>query len=60
MTVPPDTVADFSAALVVCVSLWSLSVKFIVPVSVCSADEPVVLVFSLKLPVADEDVKVGA
>jgi hypothetical protein len=58
-TVPPDTVAECNVAVVVCVSLLSLSVKFIVPVNVCSADEPVVLVFSLKLPVADDDVKTG-
>jgi hypothetical protein len=34
--------------------------KFIVPVSWCSAPEPVVLVFSEKLPVAEDEVKTGA
>jgi hypothetical protein len=42
------------------VSLWSVSLKFIVPVNVCSAVESVVLAVSVKLPLADEDVKVGA
>jgi hypothetical protein len=59
MIEPLDSVADFSDALVVWVSLWSLSLKFIVPESVCSAVEPVVLAFSLKLAVAFEDVMVG-
>jgi hypothetical protein len=50
---------EFSVAVVVCVSPWSESLKFIVPVNVCSVVEPVVLEVSVKLPLADEDVKTG-
>jgi hypothetical protein len=49
MPAPPDQTADFSEADVVWVSLWSLSVKLSVPVSVWSAPEPVVLAVSVKL-----------
>src|SRR5947209_6211383 len=59
MMVPPDTEVEFSVAVVVCVSLWSASLKFIVPVSVCRAVESVVLAVSVKLPDADDDVKTG-
>jgi hypothetical protein len=59
MIVPPDTEEECSVAVVVCVSLWSESLKFIVPVSVCRAVEPVVLAVSVKLPLADDDVKTG-
>jgi hypothetical protein len=59
MTVPPETTADFRDALVVCVSLRSLSVKFIVPESEWRALDPVVFAFSLKLAVAADDVMVG-
>jgi hypothetical protein len=41
------------------VSLWSESLKFIVPVNVCRAVESVVLAVSVKLPLADDDVKTG-
>jgi hypothetical protein len=59
MIEPLDRTAELSDADVVWVSLWSESVKFIVPDSRCSAVESVVLVVSVKLPVADEDVKTG-
>src|SRR5262245_9377404 len=59
MVDPPDHTAECNDALVVCVSLWSLSLKFSVPESVCADVEPVALEFSLKLPLADEDVNVG-
>jgi hypothetical protein len=39
--------------------LRSLSVKFIVPDKLCKASEPVVFAFSLKLPVALDDVIFG-
>ena len=58
-TVPPDTTADASAAEVGCVSLWSESVKFMVPDNRCGVSESEVLAVSVKLPVADEDVKTG-
>jgi hypothetical protein len=59
MMVPPDTEVELSAAVVVCVSLWSESLKFIVPVNVCSAVESVVFTVSVKLPEADDEVKTG-
>ena len=52
MTEPLDSTAECSVAVVVWVSLWSASVKFIVPVNVCSVVESVVLAISVKLPVA--------
>jgi hypothetical protein len=60
MTEPLDRTAECSVADVVWVSLWSASAKFIAPDSWCSAVEPVVLANSVKLPLADEDVKIGA
>jgi hypothetical protein len=59
MAVPPDTLADLRAALVVCVSLRLLSVKFIVPVAVRSADDPVVFAASVKLALPADDVMFG-
>jgi uncharacterized membrane protein len=59
MIEPLDSTAECSTAVVEWVSLWSASVKFIVPDRVCSAVESVVLANSVKLPVADEDVKTG-
>ena len=59
MIVPLDSTADCSIADVVWVSVLSLSLKLIVPDSVCSVVESVVLVNSVKLPVADEEVKTG-
>jgi hypothetical protein len=56
---PPDNAAECSVADVVWVSLWSASLKFIVPDSWCSVVESLVLANSPKLPVADEDVKIG-
>ena len=43
ITEPPDNTAECSVAEVVWVSLWSLSLKFIVPDNMCSAVESVVL-----------------
>jgi hypothetical protein len=60
MIEPLDSTAEARVAEVVWVSLLSESLKFIVPVSWCSAPEPVVLVFSEKLPVAEDEVKTGA
>ena len=59
MIEPLDSTAECSVAVVVWVSLWSASVKFIEPDRVCSVVESVVLAISVKLPVADEDVKTG-
>ena len=58
-TVPPDTTADCRVADVMWVSLWSESIKFMVPDNRCGVSESEVLAVSVKLPVADEDVKVG-
>jgi hypothetical protein len=60
MIEPLESTAEPSEAEVVWVSLESESLKFIVPDSWCSAAEPVVLLFSLKLPVAEDEVKTGA
>jgi hypothetical protein len=57
--VPLESTAECNVAVVEWVSLWSVSMKVIVPDSVCSVVESVVLVNSVKLPVADEDVKTG-
>ncbi len=59
MIEPLDNTAENSVADVVCVSLWSLSLKFIVPDNWCSPVEPVVSANSLKLSFTDEEVKVG-
>ncbi len=59
MIEPLDMTTVFSDAVVVCVPLRSLSVKFIVPDKLCSAFEPVVFAFSPKLPVALDDVMLG-
>jgi hypothetical protein len=48
-----------SVAAAVWVSLLSESLNFSVPDKRCSAPEFVVLVFSLKLPLAADDVKTG-
>ncbi len=59
MIVPLESTAECNVAAVVWVSLWSLSLKLIVPDSVCSVVESVVLANSVKLPVADDEVKTG-
>jgi hypothetical protein len=59
MIEPLDKTAECSVADVVCMSVRSASAKFIVPDSMCSRVESVVLANSLKLPLADEDVKTG-
>lgn len=59
MTVPPETTAECSVAIVVWVSVLSLSLKLIVPDRVCSVVESSRLVNSAKLPVADDEVKNG-